>query len=130
MKKFYDDPLAAAIMARDFGVEILVENEKYQPDNGESPVKFTRGWRDILDYWIGGEINPDSYHILEPKDGDLISIEGPDAEYVYEKDGKMYVMCYENMHSQEYHVSTSNNVIQRDGKPFFTPSEEADDSNR
>lgn len=107
---YYDDPLAADYMAREYGVkyeevpELEVDSNAYimtlYTDDGlyEGPKHFT--------------ITPDSLHIFEPKVGDLVSynkclkdnygiFHEPDPEY---KDNFKGIP-----------------IIQRENKPFFWP---------
>ena len=108
---YYDDPLAADYMAREYGVkyeevpELEVDSNAYimtlYTDDGlyEGPKHFT--------------ITPDSLHIFEPKAWDL----GMDEyENIYE-------------HYKEWYLSNDEGVwdgrpikiIRRENKPFFWP---------
>ncbi len=109
MKKYYNDPLAAAYMAMEFGV-------KYVDDN---PKAGTETWLGKFLYADKYHIHPDSYHIFEPQVGDVII----DALGQTLKQG--------NMSKTDCFMLVKDGVcriIQRNDKPFFWPeSEETDE---
>ncbi len=143
MKKlFYTDPLAAAYMAREFGVEILIENIRYQPDNGEDPNILTSDYQKIIDAFTfnSGDVSPDSYHIFEPQVGDLILdtdednetfvqwvLEKGDDEYIVDDrlyNGKVRSGAYNNGYDSKVFFDQFDKIIQRNNKPFFHPLSE------
>jgi hypothetical protein len=86
-KLYYTDPLKAAWMAREFGVE-------YTHSNLKGHDKYTYNYIPFFDYEYDSypecpkneaitdpcmlfEIDPDSLHIFEPKVGDVIKVNDP-----------------------------------------------------
>lgn len=124
MKYFYTDPLAAAWMAKHFGVRFC------DKDNGEifilmdKDMRFCYRWKD---HWGTDRslifledkfyIHPDSAKLLEPQEGDLI-------EY---KDGQLtWVPANGNFpFFARKSFSGDLKVIQRNGIAFMWPEVEA-----
>lgn len=125
MKKYYyDDPLAAAWMAKHFRIQF--EEGRYYEGIG---VKITTT--------VAGKfyIHPDSIELLEPQEGDLIIIdrdytrgfypslvkgvlkEGDDLFLVEDLDGEELSECYISFDSIK-------EIIQRNSIPFMWPKEE------
>lgn len=97
---FYTNPLAAAWMAKHFGMRFFCD--KFEPFEYE-------GTDDILQDMGEDDkacIHPDSLHLLEPMVGDLV-FNGGRGYYI--KQGTCLLR---------------HKVIQRDGKPFFWPESE------
>jgi hypothetical protein len=122
---YYTDPLAAAWMAKHFGME-------FKPGNG-----FTYRWSDFLSTepeemegvkWL---VSPDCLHLLEPKIDDLVTIPliGPGVErvgyvrYGAMHEGKPYAFARDYKGGDDNTGITvfGYRIIQRDGKPFFWP---------
>ena len=106
---YYDDSLIAAIMARDFGVDVKVGGIY-----GVSTLHLINEWTKG-----DGEIHPDSLSIFEPIVGDLV-LEKGGALLVRRIDAEWYGYIYGN----EQTIWCKPPIIQRDNKAFFTPLEE------
>jgi len=116
-KLFYTDPLAAAIMARDFGVKI----QGYY--NVTKNLGDVLSWENIMEsrHFPKYYVHEDSYHIFEPQDGDLgVDIKGNYAEYILDEDDELYWASIDD----ELFRQTTAKTIQRDSKPFFNPERE------
>lgn len=68
MKYYYTDPLAAAYMAREFGVAYVIKDFKWL-DNACTCYNMRRENADK--YYI----HPDDYHIFEPQSGDMMAVD-------------------------------------------------------
>jgi hypothetical protein len=126
---FYTDSLAAAWMAKHFG---MVFREKPPLDDGwVDPLMNDRGRYIIC---------PDSMHLLEPRPGDKVSysfgvgqhageawdevkgiIASNDEGYPYTGNGEPYVLVDD---CDEFPLSRLKEIFQRDGKPFMWPESE------
>ena len=124
-KLYYKDPLAAAYMAREFGVKI------------QFATWWTDDFDDIISEYNEGEIfpsklyiHPDSYHIFEPHVGDVASYYFGKQRDIYhgvliKKDDKVFATTFHG-HQKEigtfWEVSREiEKIIQRNNKPFFIP---------
>ena len=117
-KLYYDDPLQAAYMAREFGVKLEDENEnRIEWVDGHGFVLFDS--EDVVDFvGMGIEtfyIHPDSYRIFEPQEGDR-NIKG----FVFEK-GQWVI---DGMIPAAMFSEVPREINHRDNKPFFWPKEE------
>lgn len=128
-KLYYDDPLIAAYMSKEFGVEYITP-EKYTYTHEWLDFFLDIDGDDIVDN--GGEhyIHPDSHHIFEPQVGDLV--------YTGHHDGNEYtvrLMKFATEHKGAFiwsiagaHGPVGKNciksIIQRNNKPFFNPLKE------
>lgn len=110
-KLYFDDPLQAAYMAREFGVRYSFKGERYPKLTPDRAGFFN----DFVDWDNNGDaqftdmthhIHPDSYSIFEPKEGDVIaspdcpsrqdaeSTNNPDHFLVgADKNNKPYIEC-------------------------------------
>lgn len=127
-KLYYTDPLAAAYMAREFGVEITSVHGEFKFTFKEMICEckqvycknltlshFAHLPSDTERYYI----HPDSYHIFEPMVGDLVSINGGETASLVTHPEMVGVI----LANKDRFVSTVK-IIQRAGKPFFNPREE------
>lgn len=134
-KYFYTDPLAAAWMAKHFGMRFTSENRTtlawdkefscfYLPDDSRAEQEFNGNHY----------IHPDSVHLLEPKVGDLF-IGHRDALYradetLYPKQGGEWEpgVCWRivDCHSRYFPSAWGDErkIIQRNGIPFMWPEKE------
>ena len=142
MTKYYDDALQAAYMAREFGVKwSSVGDDTYMKIymRLSRELNFTMSIHhdETKDFAI---VHPDSYHIFEPQVGDLVIERGNIREHDrigtvsrITKDKQLSAVA--DYHDDEDYKGTlvhmifhkKAEIIQRDGKPFFTPMEKADD---
>jgi len=127
VKLYYTDPLAAAYMAREFGV-------KFANNNSDSPARM-----DIITTFSSMDnhvstivdccgievdlsdneeiyIHPDSLHIFEPMDGDI----GLDTHRIanHFEDGDWTQLGYRGLPNHPV------KIIRRNNKPFHWPEEE------
>jgi hypothetical protein len=115
MIMFYDDPLAAAYMAREFGV-------KLDRDTTAAHKKADYINR-LLGSVCGGNIgkvspvmyiHPDSLHIFEPQVGDYVQF------------GEDHYGLFKKLRSDKYYENfVGVKIIQRNNRPFFWPESEA-----
>lgn len=135
MKKYYTDPLAAAYMAREFGVKLVSRHTDEQMEEYDVPEsgRYFDWWNGaIVDGWSHDiemiadavkyieaasdkiYLHPGSYNIFEPMVGDMCKcietdVNGEDWDFV----GPYATIDPDNFDS----------IIQRQGKPFFWPEE-------
>ena len=119
MKLYYTDPLASAYMAREFGVEFLKdglcdeETQCYWKIHVNTKFYNNAVQLMLLDkHKIRFIIHPDSLHIFEPMNGDLVVNYTVDENLYYEWDSRSI-------------FEDGEEIIQRNGKAFFMPESEA-----
>ena len=117
MKLYYDDPLVAGYMSQEFGVKIT--GDKFGEQVICSGIDIPYG---IIECTLlpPFHIRPDSLPVFEPQNGDLVTWDG----------GTTWVDEYFDLSKEctECHFFSNlygvrEEIIQRDGKPFFTPKE-------
>lgn len=110
MKYFYTDPLAAAFMAKHFGMIFWTGCEDASPDDADN-IRSALEEEAITGNPSEGRfhIHSESLHLLEAKIGDLLT--GPNGKVA------MFYMGDTN-------PSSRCPIIQRDGKPFHWPESE------
>lgn len=128
-KLYYTDPLAAAYMAREFGVRFFdgTKDDELKAIRYDNCIKwayssgiFPDGERvDSFSFYKGERfyIHPDSLSIFEPKVEDLMTEGKTIVEHVYKTIDKQ-VMSRGHLFYSPY------KIIQRNNKPFFMPEEE------
>ena len=124
MKKYYDDPLIAAYMCREFGVKVcLLNTESPDPLFSLSDLAYAIKVQSMgvvikENYYI----HPDSLHIFEPQVGDLITQDGDSFchKVVSVGDNEQPVCFYTGVLYEPYW----SDIIQRNGKHFFMPMDE------
>lgn len=130
-RHFYTDPLAAAWMAKHFGMLFGHDTAKYGIvwfDNADDCLMEAS--RDAMEkYSFKWFVSPDSLHLLEPKAGDYCVIDNERIERCQaiaseqEIGGlKRSVILLDGSYRLRHEVKR---IIQRDGKPFFWPEVEA-----
>lgn len=118
-RHFYTDPLAAAWMAKHFGMKFNhPESDKFAPI----------GTSDAIDAFINGQqedgrfmVHPDSLHLLEPKAGDLVDFGwihlcGQSFHELSQLKTSFEQFCEESTCDYDSH-----RIIQRNGKAFHWP---------
>lgn len=113
MRYFYTDPLAAAWMAKHFGMKFW--NEQHEI----CVIPLVDAEKDGNIY-----IHPDSMHLLEPRDNDIVTKVKEDGDWydvghVYDKqfrDGNPY--------GDEQAFEGDERIIQRNGIAFMWPESE------
>jgi len=122
-KLYYTDPLAAAYMAREFGILI----GQWDDERG---VFFTKiAW---LTEQLGASskgkyyIHPDSYKIFEPQDKDLITLGRIEDDFFVIRENHKDWYGYDNVINRDRSFLTNDKfkIIQRNNKPFFWPESE------
>lgn len=85
---FYTDPLAAAWMAKHFGMKLRVDadsNGGYMIDAGARFIDCGDTFRELWerDFSSLGKmyVHPDSLHLLDPQLGDIITVNDPAIDY-------------------------------------------------
>lgn len=133
---FYTDPLAAAWMAKHFGMRFLHEGT-----SNECDILALIAAGVFRSQSIDLSVHPESLYLLEPRAGDKVSYSfgvGPhageawdevkgiiapnDEGYPYTGNGELYVLvdgC------DEFPLSRLKELFQRDGKPFHWPERKA-----
>ena len=128
MKKYYDDPLIAAYMAREFGVLVSPKMNtgeinwscKY-PSRGV----YTHEWEALPPDWDRYYIHPDSWHIFEPQVGDFITQDGDDfCHKIVSFGANKQPVC---SHTSVLYDPYWSDITQRNGKHFFMPKEVSND---
>lgn len=118
-KLYYDDPLIAAYMTREFGVYVnCTSPDGYFIQERCKNVPWeryvTKG--PLITSFI---IHPDSLDIFEPKAGDIVKND-QFIGYISVENKWCANGCLINLN-----LSAIKEIIQRDGKQFFMPKEEA-----
>jgi len=109
-KLYYDCPIKAAYMAKEFGAKTVC------PDGLDEPDTMTALINDMADPEIAPDkyyIHPDSLYIFEPKVGDVIITKQEDHTYIahgIENRTDLYSGC--------------SNIIRRNGNAFIMPETE------
>ena len=115
MKKFYTDPLQAAYMAREFGVEV-------HGITGKRQYPISNKWEEVINFRCGKMYIRSAYHyIFQPQVGDIIICDHRgEPQWIVEI--KADFCKFEA--GGGCSLSGVRSIIQRDNKPFFTPTEE------
>jgi hypothetical protein len=123
---FYTDPLAAAWMAKQFGMTFqqraLVPRGPDGSIDGGDFFECHAAWQDWqIDSPLHSRyfINPDSLHLLEPKIGDLVEL-----HYLVSGTFHCVSVGAHMIHSLESDTETVNRIIQRNGVAFMWPESE------
>jgi hypothetical protein len=121
---FYTDPLAAAWMSKHFGMKF---NEPYDFAVMIRMYDMSRGKKQDIKYYI----HPDSLHLLEPMEGDYVTVFGAPrwVRYAMRTENKITVQYDvdgpEQIFSQSEVAKGIPRIIQRSGKAFHWPESEA-----
>ena len=117
-KLYYTDPLAAAYMAREFGIRLEGDIKWYNCADWASKSLADDRNNEIY-------IHPDSYHIFEPKMGDIVEWDGLMFGIVIGKDESDDTIGVQHGESDVYTIPSEElGIIQRNNKPFFNPQKE------
>jgi hypothetical protein len=144
---YYDCPIEAAYMAKNFGMEFQDENDwdaEVIIHDKDAGFLYSRGTEEMAskEMYIGEKIyvHPDSLPILEPQPKDKVGNDHYSDLVVSDEDYKRYLRA---RHDEEFSavfsvplisvskakdgIASGEAVIEkRDGKPFFWPKEEQD----
>lgn len=116
-KLYYDDPLQAVYMAEEFGVKYC-DDVRLDSNCRISDVTYIKC--PPIAY-----IHPDSYHIFDPMEGDVMQWHRQCNLMLVEKAPKD-TEENEVLKLSELHKTLPNGrIIQRQGKPFFWPKTES-----
>lgn len=133
MRYFYKDPLAAAWMAKHFGMKFLAkstddEGAEIEVDAGlrfiDFDDRFDELWKHDFCYLGKLYIRPDSVHLLDHRIDDLVRM-------VYMDDSVGFVVLDEYDFTHQGMIDSMRNltinpvVLQRNGIPFHWPEVEA-----
>ena len=128
MKKFYTDPLQAAYMAKEFGVEFYGRDLEDGCEYNHTIDWLLRNATLGKEKWNSTDImvHEDSLPIFKPMIGDLIF-----DEVVSRCNYEQYFILQENTKcgfgepiTDSFKEMGCFAILQRDGKQFFTPQEE------
>lgn len=136
-KLYYTDPLAAAYMAREFGVRFHDENNAVE--YGDNYKLY--GLLDFIEpvYWPGDEppveiekytaayeryyVHPDSYHIFDPQEGDR-----DEDGYTYDSKIEAWVSLphFDENYGELVTMKgpKESKTARRNNEPFFWPESE------
>jgi hypothetical protein len=116
VRYFYTDPLAAAWMAKHFGMKFNEGLPTVEFSSDPVGRNMTAVLVTVDDLFPRFHVHPDSLHLLKPRVGDSTS-DGT----VDENMGELQVH-----HIYEYYseIDGDTRIIQRDGKPFHWPEVE------
>jgi hypothetical protein len=121
MNHYYTDPLKAAWMAREHGFDL-------RTNNCRSPLPL---W--IFGRWIENKwdkkavVAPESLPLLEPMEGDLASFGASVFGWkiaVVAKETNFPQTAISLEYAKQLHKEGKIEIIQRNGKAFFTPESE------
>lgn len=116
MRKYYEDPLAAAWMAKHFGMKFKSARGQNMYFDGGSDFRTEKD----CGFYAGEyyHIHPSSLHILEPMAGDVGTVyNGHAANF---RDG------YWEHNDGQREPASEGKIIQRQGIPFHWPLEQTD----
>ena len=128
-KYYYECPIQALYMMKEFGVNLKCENESssYYYSFGKAMLDHIR--REVLKDTTWEKnlgkiyVAPESEHIFEPKEGDLGQMKAEGARFFvkYNESSKEWKEWHCGGYYSDKNVS---NIIYRNGKHFFNPKEE------
>lgn len=128
MRYYYDDPLKAAYMMREFGFD-------YEGSEGSLEIYaefYPSGEIAYLKYRFEPhghvDIKSNFYELLKPRVGDIIiDNDGQPRKLIKVLDSKLY--WYAGLDDQDYDCcyATDATIIQRDNKIWFAPKIEKND---
>lgn len=120
---YYTDPLAAAWMAKHFGMRFsgAFADGFFEIEARKSPLCSMGEWfpkGDDFEYYGLYYIHPDSLHLLEPKEGDVVEVASNPSGYFSSYSSGMF-------DNQPYSERDEFfKIIQRNGLPFMWPEQE------
>ena len=128
-KYYYDCPIQALYMNKEFGVNLKCENESssYYYSFGKAMLDHIR--REVLKDTTWEKnlgkiyVAPESEHIFEPKEGDLGQMKAEGARFFVKYNESLKE--WKEWHCGGYYSNKNgSDIIMRDGKHFFNPKEE------
>lgn len=140
-KYYYDCPIKALYMMKEFGVNLKCENESssYYYSFGKAMLDHIR--REVLKDTTWEKnlgkiyVAPESEHIFQPKEGDFVSnyLHGNKSRHCHgflsaqsNLTTSATIITPERKNGMSYFVESKSQItiIMRDNKHFFTPKEE------
>lgn len=128
-KYFYDCPIKAAYMAKEFGVKLTLDGKLILAD-WVVPLNIANTYHDGK---VNFYVTKESEHIFKSKIGDLVIFDPKETEPVYKND-KGEILYYKsrisphdnimvlNQHFMEpYLLESVLEILKRDDKVFFMP---------
>jgi hypothetical protein len=113
---FYTDPLAAAWMAKHFGMRFIDEGKDNEAYGEDLDSFFFEGQTGATIACIGPfVVHPDSLHLLKPQLGDIVSMTKAMDRYAAVKD-EQFIEAFEETGDYK--------IIQRNGIAFHWPESE------
>lgn len=131
MRYFYTDPLAAAWMAKHFGMKFKDEHIEVFPVRSWISLQDLKGIDVELKEFAKFYLHPDSVKLLEPQHSDVVlcAICGTDGKHLYDDagfasdDGRVVTDLFYN---DDKGIKTDDcKIIQRNGIAFHWPEVEA-----
>ena len=128
-KYYYDCPIQALYMNKEFGVNLKCENESssYYYSFGKAMLDHIR--REVLKDTTWEKnlgkiyVAPESEHIFEPKEGDLGQMKAEGARFFVKYNESLKE--WKEWHCGGYYSDKNgSDIIMRDNKHFFNPKEE------
>ena len=128
-KYYYECPIQALYMMKEFGVNLKCENESssYYYSFGKAMLDHIR--REVLKDTTWEKnlgkiyVAPESEHIFEPKEGDLGQMKAEGARFFVKYNESLKE--WKEWHCGGYYSDKNGSeIIYRDGKQFFNPKEE------
>lgn len=107
MRYFYTDPLAAAWMAKQFGMKFVLNYDEASTKTGIYCEIYSPLSHDDIDKLY---IHPDSVKLLEPKENDVVFFNSHNEDFYIKLDNPILTDGVENA-----------KIIQREGKSFMWP---------
>jgi hypothetical protein len=133
---FYTDPLAAAWMAKHFGMRFTCQGNGYDPLQGKPfGIEVLYHFLDTgyASNLLPIRIHPDSLHLLQPQIGDILNWQTGKGEpwwedhsrYIYPRQGTHDVFTAESAARMLAKPELSARIILRSGTAFMWPEREA-----
>lgn len=123
---YYTDPLAAAWMAKHFGMQYATEHKEDRLYDWPTEIRMP------LERYV---IHPDSLHLLEPMVGDLFVghnglMRADETMYPKQGGGWESGVCYRIVDYRNRYLPEAwgdeKKIIQRNGIPFMWPEKETE----
>lgn len=135
MRYFYTDPLAAAWMAKHFGMKFYIKIYGALQKDFNDKYSEISDWENIMEEPLNGWgdytyiVHPDSLHLLEPQVGDLVK-HGDDFPVIVQSNEDYNEVYSRNMESTVHYCALEDfegdkyEIIQRNGISFMWPEVE------
>lgn len=125
---YYTDPIAAAWMVRHHDLKVTTDVIAGNGKREQKPIPLW-AWGRVIENWAMSAyserfyISPESESLLEPRIGDLVTVNGgQDAHIAFHQD---FVDALKANYGQ---FAGPIKIIQRDGKAFHWPQKESEEA--